>query len=242
MNWIKVLELGGEGGSITLLGQQNDTGVWYFTFATDESTMAELLSDEDAKELVLKSKSEVFEGLDNAIEKLSEKYAYWANFYPEFHCQEFSESICHHALSQKRCRRDLWEEILMETNSSPAPVATVEQYKKALLAVRDSGLPASHLVMLKAQCRAPNSTITATQLAEAAGFKNYNAANLQYGTLASNVAAALGYNPEKRPDGTPMCWTTLSYSVADTTEQDTGHFQFIMRPEFIEALRSMRWA
>lgn len=60
-------------------------------------------------------------------------------------------------------------------------------------------------------------------------------------TLACNIAKALGYSPEKGVDGSPRCWTTLSYSVTDTSESDTGHFQFIMRPELIEALSSMAW-
>jgi hypothetical protein len=125
---------------------------------------------------------------------------------------------------------------------SPAPIATSAQYKQALLALRDKNLPNSHLVMLRAQCRAPESTITSTKLAEAAGFKNYNAGNLQYGTLAFNLAAYLPYQPIRRPDGTPMWWPALSYSHADSTEPDTGQFQFIMRPELVAALREMRWA
>ena len=122
-------------------------------------------------------------------------------------------------------------------------VGTAEQFKKALLAVRDKNLPPSHLAMLRAQCRAPNATMTATQLAAAVDYENYNAANLQYGTLAFNVASVLGFVPEiQRADGSPCWWTTLSYSNENNAEENTGHFQFIMRPELIAALREMRWA
>jgi hypothetical protein len=124
----------------------------------------------------------------------------------------------------------------------PDPVATVAQYEQALLQLRDKNLPESHLAMLRAQCRAPESTITSTKLAEAAGFKNYNAANLQYGTLAFNLAAFLPFTPNKRLDGTSIWWPVLSYSSTDYTEPDTGQFQFIMRPELVKALREMRWA
>lgn len=127
--------------------------------------------------------------------------------------------------------------------TTSVPIATVDQFKRALLAVRDQGLPDSHLTLLRAQCRSPNSTITATQLAEAAGYRNYNAANLQYGTLAFNVAGQLGFTPETRPDGTPQCWTTLSYSTPnEPADAENEHFQFIMRPELVAALRSMKWA
>jgi len=130
----------------------------------------------------------------------------------------------------------------MNAISVSAPIATVEQFKRALLLVRDKGLPQSHLDMLRAQCRAPNSAITATQLADAAKYQNFNAANLQYGTLAFNIAGVLGFTPACRSDGSPRWWTTLSYSIGGAAEPDTGHFQFVMRPELIEALRSMKWA
>ena len=126
--------------------------------------------------------------------------------------------------------------------SPSTPIATAEQFKRALLAVRDKNLPDTHLAMLRAQCRSPNSTITATQLAQAAEYQNYNAANLQYGTLAFNLAGHLNFDPEKRPDGTPRWWTTLSYSVDGAADPETGQFQFIMRPELVVALRDMKWA
>jgi|SRR5450830_213501 len=120
-------------------------------------------------------------------------------------------------------------------------IATTEQFKTALLSLRDKNLPDGHLVLLRAQGHSPNGTITSTKLAEAAGYENYNAANLQYGTLAFNLAGFLRYNPPKRKDGSPMWWTTLSYSVNGNAEPETGQFQFIMRPELLAALREMRW-
>jgi hypothetical protein len=122
------------------------------------------------------------------------------------------------------------------------PIASVEQFKRALLSVRDKSLPDSHLAMLRAQCHSPGGRITSTKLAEAAGYENYNAANLQYGTLGFNVAGALSFNPERRRDGTPMWWTILSYSEDGAAEPETGQFLFIMRPELLAALREMKWA
>lgn len=121
------------------------------------------------------------------------------------------------------------------------PIASVEQFKRALLALRDKGLPESHLAMLKAQAKEEGATITSSKLAVAAGYENYNAANLQYGTLAFNLGAYLDYTPPKRRDGTFMWWTVLSYSVDDNPAPETGHFQFVMRPELHAALREMRW-
>lgn len=120
------------------------------------------------------------------------------------------------------------------------PIATVEQYKQALLALRDKNLPDSHFRMLRAQGRAPGGAITATQLAEAAGFKNHNAANLQYGTLAANVGVRIGYHPDKRHDGSDIAWPALSFTDG-VGAPGTGHFLFIMRPELLQALKEMRW-
>ena len=124
---------------------------------------------------------------------------------------------------------------------SPHPIATTEQFKRALLSLRDKNIPDAHHAMLKAQCLAPEVTITSTKLAEAAGYENYNAANLQYGTLAFNLAGFLDYTPPKRKDGSSMWWTTLSYSLTGNVEPETGQFQFIMRPELANALREMKW-
>jgi len=121
------------------------------------------------------------------------------------------------------------------------PIATANQFKHALLALRDKNLPDGHLTMLKAQCKNESGKITSTKLAEAAGYENYNAANLQYGTLAFNLAAFLDYTPPKRKDGSSMWWTTLSYSLDGSCEPETGQFQFIMRPELVAALREMKW-
>jgi endonuclease/exonuclease/phosphatase family metal-dependent hydrolase len=112
MNWINVLELCGEGGSITLQGRKNENGTWSFKRLTNESAMADLLSEEDAEGLEFKSESKVVEGWDNAIKMLSKRYPHWANLYPTELYPEFADSVIQHALSQKRCRKDIWEEEL----------------------------------------------------------------------------------------------------------------------------------
>lgn len=120
------------------------------------------------------------------------------------------------------------------------PIATVDQYKRALLTLRDRGLPTTYLTMLKAQYAA-NGAITSTKLAEAAGYENYNAANLHYGTLARHLAEILGYQPPPREDGSRMWWTCISYSEEGLVEPTSGHFTFLMRPELEQALAEMHW-
>jgi hypothetical protein len=102
-------------------------------------------------------------------------------------------------------------------------IASVEQFKAALLSLRDKHLPSSHFAMLRAQCRAPGASITATQLAEAAGYENYNAANLQYGTLAFNLAGVLGFTPQlMHRDGSLCWWTTLSVAGEDAADKGSS--------------------
>jgi hypothetical protein len=127
--------------------------------------------------------------------------------------------------------------------SPTPPVASAEQFKSALLTLRDKGLPSSHFNMLRAQCRAPGTSITATQLAEAAGYESYHAANLQYGTLAFNLAGILGFRPElMHRDGSLCWWTTLSVAGEEAADEGAQQFHFVMRPELVQALREMRWA
>ncbi|RYD82177.1 MAG: hypothetical protein EOP84_09830 [Verrucomicrobiaceae bacterium] len=126
--------------------------------------------------------------------------------------------------------------------STPDPddVPNSEAFKNALLAIRSDITPAQHK-MLKAHCLAAEHRITATQLATAAGFANFNAANLQYGFLGKALGEQLSFTPTLRNNGEPV-WT----SVLATGERpsDTGaseHYVWTMRPQVVEALLSLPW-
>lgn len=85
-------------------------------------------------------------------------------------------------------------------------IATKNEYRQALLkGLRDGGhlRTTKYLDLLKAQYAAENHTSTATRMAEAVGYENYNAANLQYGTMAKIIADAMGYVTSKRADAEP---------------------------------------
>lgn len=122
-------------------------------------------------------------------------------------------------------------------------VASVEAYKQALLKVRDKGKfrTTKFLHMLREQYAAENHTITATRLADAVGYENYNAANLQYGTLGHEIADALGYNPPVRKSGEPIWFWAISSGKDASQDTVDGHYEFIMRPELVAALREMKW-
>jgi len=123
------------------------------------------------------------------------------------------------------------------------PIATTEEFTAALLATRDwIGISPTQLQMLQAQCRAPDATITAAQLASQLSFKNFAAARLQYGTLARAIAEKLGYAPPQKGKGPVRWWFALSIASAGEDDAGDGEFKWIMRPELVAALRMMKWA
>ena len=129
----------------------------------------------------------------------------------------------------------------MKTLSDTGPIATTEQFQSALLATRDwNGISPMQLQMLQAQCRSPECTISASQMAEQLKLKNFGAARLQYGTFARAIAEKLGYAPPQKGKGATCWWFTLSTGRA--AADDVNDVEWIMRPELVAALRAMKWA
>ena len=128
----------------------------------------------------------------------------------------------------------------MKDFSDPSPIATVEQFRKALLTVRDS-ISQKDLAMLRAHCRAPGHTITTQQLAQEFGYSHYIAASGQYGVLAHQIADALHHKPGPFPDGKTHWWHTLAYGN-NGEPFEAEYYAWIMRPELVQALQEMRWA
>lgn len=123
------------------------------------------------------------------------------------------------------------------------PIATREEFMAALLATRDwLGISPTQLQMLQAQCRAPECTITASQIAQQLGLKNVAAARSQYGTFARAVADNLAYAPPHSGKSPVRWWFALSVGRPGLDDRGDGNFEWIMRPELVAALRKMKWA
>ena len=73
---------------------------------------------------------------------------------------------------------------------------------------------------------------TASILAEAVGYTNWNALNLQYGLLAKRIADALG-------TGTRHLGLLVEFSRPKSVTNE--HWLLVMRPEFAQALKSAGW-
>jgi hypothetical protein len=131
----------------------------------------------------------------------------------------------------------------MNVLNDVGPIATIEQFKAALLATRDwHGISPMQLQMLQAQCRAPECTISAAQIAEQLKLKTFAAARHQYGAFAREIAERLAYMPPQRGKSAPSWWFTLSTSRDVADDAADGQVQWIMRPELVAALRAMKWA
>ena len=131
----------------------------------------------------------------------------------------------------------------MNDTTIDEPIATTQEFKEALLATRDwIGISPTQLQMLQAQCRAPDCTITASQIAEQLGLKNAAAARLAYAAFARAVADKLGYAPPRAGKRPVRWWFALSVGKAGVDDSGDGNFEWIMRPELVSALRAMKWA
>lgn len=95
--------------------------------------------------------------------------------------------------------------------------------------------------MLNAHLDAPDHVLTATQLSQAAPYRDYHAANMHYGLLGRMLAEEMDWEPRKRKDGTPV-WTYALANDADDESnsavgQSEGEFRWRLRSEVAEALR-----
>jgi hypothetical protein len=75
-------------------------------------------------------------------------------------------------------------------------IPTVSAYKAAFSSIRNQ-LSAAQMAMLSAQYLMPDHTVTATQLALAAGYANYRAANLHLKTLCKEHNPPLPFGPKE---------------------------------------------
>jgi hypothetical protein len=128
-------------------------------------------------------------------------------------------------------------------DGSPSAIEYVEAFDRL------GGLPTSYEAMLEAHLNAPDHLISASHLAAAAGYTNWSAANLHYGTLGRRLAEQLNYNPPTRPDGSVIWTYALAIAPGDgdlDSEQiyaalerslDDPHFEWLLRPQVVEALR-----
>jgi len=100
MKLIKIIEIGAEGGGITLFGWKSKKGDWSFIRETDERTLQDMMSKEDAAGLGFQSTSETVTGWSGALKILS-KYP-WQNLYPLYVHPEFVDLVWEEIVSMEK--------------------------------------------------------------------------------------------------------------------------------------------
>lgn len=117
-------------------------------------------------------------------------------------------------------------------------VPTADEFADAF-AQHHARIGEHHWLMLRALMAAPGRTMTATGLAAAAGYSSYASANEKFGKLARLVAEELGYEPERRADGSPIWTMTLATGADPAGHGDDGLWRWTMRAEVAECLLRM---
>jgi hypothetical protein len=122
-------------------------------------------------------------------------------------------------------------------NARKDGIPTAEEYADAFAAL-DARIKKNQWAMLHAHYGAPDHTMTAGELAQAAGYKEYATANMQYGALAHMLADYLGYEPPRRGDGSEI-WTMALATGVDPSDDDDTTWRWKLRQEVVDCLRGL---
>jgi hypothetical protein len=93
------------------------------------------------------------------------------------------------------------------------------------------------LAMLKAHYAAAGQTVTAGELAEAAGYSSFSGANLQYGFIGKALQELSPIRLPKRSDGSEVY--TFYLAEAATETEDEGYWRWKLRSEMSKAIREL---
>ena len=124
-----------------------------------------------------------------------------------------------------------YDQIARSRTESPR----AQEYMRAFQSIR-MGITPGQCAMLEAHYRSPEMTITVKQLADAAGYKDWPAANLHYGLLGRALYDHVPTILETDPDGTPI----YTFVLAEEGERASSgmYWKWILRPEVAAALES----
>ena len=158
-----------------------------------------------------------------------------AMVYPER--KRFDGAALSDAIRQAKAWIDIDWSVRHTTRRAPH-IASALEYAEALGAVNVNEW---EVLMLKAHAAAPERQLTATEIARAAGYADYSAANMHYGKLARRVAEHLELTVPAREDGTPVWTCALAAEGTPNLEAGAPEFVWRMHEEVAAALEQMNW-
>ena len=120
-------------------------------------------------------------------------------------------------------------------NREQLVVPSVANYVSAFRAI-EARVTDKQRELLRVHHDAPARVISATRLAEAVGFQNYNAVNLQYGLLAQEILRELNI------DVGGFVALGILVDFVDPGFAANDHFLWVLRPNVVQALEDLGWA
>lgn len=138
-----------------------------------------------------------------------------------------------HALRSSLDKRDAEQR---DTRKDGIP--TAQEFADAFTRL-DGNIGKHHWLMLKALLAAPERTLTATEIAAAAGYSSFSSANAHLGKLARMIAEDLDYTPSMQDDGTRLWTMTLATGPGEKGSETDRYWRWTLRAEVAEALREL---
>ncbi len=105
---------------------------------------------------------------------------------------------------------------------------TAEEYQTALTLLRGR-MARTDLRLLEVHYHTPHYVTTATQLAFAVGFANFNAVNLRYGQLGGRFCEYFNL------------WPPFKVEILVIFEKPGREWLWIMRPALVQAIGELGW-
>jgi hypothetical protein len=121
---------------------------------------------------------------------------------------------------------------LNSRTTPPSGKEYVDAFRKILNDLADN-----YVAMLKAHYHAPDQTLTATELAEAAGYSTHSSANLHYGKVGKLLSDVMPIVLEKQSDGTPVYTSALATPGERTIDEQ--YWTWKLRPEVAFAIKQL---
>jgi hypothetical protein len=119
-------------------------------------------------------------------------------------------------------------------NLEQRQIPSVSEYVAAFRAI-ESQIDEGQRALLREHHAAPARATSATRLAEAVGFENYNAVNLRYGLMAEALCKALGIDLEENVR------VGIVVDFVDPGFAANNHFLWVMRHNAVQALEELGW-
>jgi hypothetical protein len=119
---------------------------------------------------------------------------------------------------------------------------SAEEYAEAFRRIAHK-LTEGYRAMLRAHYRATEHTLTTGQLAQAAGYADFKAANLHYGRIGVLLDSALHLALDTGPGGTRAYTTVLATSGDEEPHKGRlrEEWRWVMRPQVVEAVATLGW-